>query len=436
MEMLQYCWNFNAFGGRSLCCQGSRTHRPEPERRRRVVAFTFRRAAASAAVLIVSGRQFGDLASLASVAGHAAATPSQPSGASGPRPWAVAAWNQHRKSSYLQKDCVWIGRLGAMGHGKHEINEAVQSLSVEYSPAEIQRWVSDYDAVAVQEADPLFCNALGDELQGQLIRGANDRDGRGVEVESVASLLLPPNAGLRSVKQQGALLRFRPRAGVTVSRELQAVLVERPEDGQRLVICSVHFHMPESLERARLKYVEYLRPLQKAVEAVAGLSKSKELRTSCLLLGDFNVDPEDFRRRTQADAFWRQFQPMVPEGGNTAHGSNPCARGDFALVAGGGQWQGRSLGSPDFDSFERHAARISQTASQRMKLHTALQSCLQRRQESSRGSQPEAQELDTERRLRQELRSAASTPLRRSLMNSDHRPLHFVGVLPTTKEAS
>ena len=42
--------------------------------------------------------------------------------------------------------------------------DAVADLKVRYSPSELQRWVSGYDVVAVQEADPLFREALGDML--------------------------------------------------------------------------------------------------------------------------------------------------------------------------------------------------------------------------------------------------------------------------------
>eukprot|EP00931_Biecheleriopsis_adriatica_P119828 TRINITY_DN95014_c0_g1_i1.p1 TRINITY_DN95014_c0_g1~~TRINITY_DN95014_c0_g1_i1.p1 ORF type:complete len:425 (+),score=94.51 TRINITY_DN95014_c0_g1_i1:55-1329(+) len=366
------------------------------------------------------------------------------------RPWSIAAWNQHRKSSYLQKDCVWMRKLLSQGHAKAQIISILEGILVSYSPAEIQRWASNYDVLAVQEADPLFRAALGDDLGGRLIHGSNDLDGRGIEVESTSGLLLPPHKGVRCLRQEGASLVLRPRRSVKVAREHLAVLVERPEDGQQLVLCSVHLHVPSMVERARVTYLNYLKPLRAAVEAVAGVdSQTGQLSTPCMLLGDFNIDPDDFKKRTQADPFWNQFELAVPDGGDTAHHSNPCRRGDFALTAGGGQWSGRSLGSPSFDAFERHAGRVSQVVNNQLRLRSALKHCeaavagckeaaalnpehASLQKGLAAGLQLDLAQLALQRAKRQLSRvlAASSAPLRRNLMNSDHRPLHFQGTLP------
>ena len=75
-----------------------------------------------------------------------------------------------------------------------------------------------------------------------------------------------------------------------------------------------------------------------------------------------------------------RFQSIVPEGGATAHSSNPSMQGDFAVTTAG-EWQGMSkyrgsggthcmtpslvpagkaMGSPGFQIFERYAAQVSQ----------------------------------------------------------------------------
>lgn len=342
-----------------------------------------------------------------------------------------------------------MGQLHRLGHGKPEICKAVEAIELAYSASEIQAWASDYEAVAVQEVDPLFRTALGAELEGQLICGSNDFDGRGIEVESSTGLLLSAQHGLRAVCSETAWLRLPLRRGMEASREHVVVLAERPEDGQQLVLCSVHLHVPAMLDAHRQSYLKYLQPLRAAIEAVAGLTPSGALNRGCLLLGDFNIHPDDFRRRTESDPFWNQFQLAVPEGGETAHRSNPCACGDFAVAAGeGSSWTGRSLGSPSFSSFEQHAAKMTRAAARRMRMSQVLQRC----EEASEAARRAASELSplaedphqhdgalvlrqlesvglllqrAERRLRRELRSTAT--LRRGLSDSDHRPLHFVG---------
>ncbi|CAJ1327808.1 unnamed protein product [Effrenium voratum] len=303
------------------------------------------------------------------------------------RPWSIAAWNQHRKSSYIQKDCVWLERLLHL-HSKDEILRGLEELQLSYSGAELQTWVRSHDLVAVQEADPLFCRALGDVQP--LLRGQDDLDGRGVQVESCSALVLG-NARLLC-REQAVLSRplFRRRR---CSRDHTVALVERP-DGQRLVVCSVHLHVP-FWDMTCLPFKRYLQPLRRAVEAAAGVEEGR-LQTPCLLLGDFNVDPEHFKELLGVSRFWDQFQIVTP-GSRTAHASNPAVRGDFALVTKG-LWQGRALGPENFEAFERHAERVFQA--------------LRRDGRCSKGPGPRFE-----------------SALRRTLLNSDHRPLHFSGVL-------
>jgi len=265
-----------------------------------------------------------------------------------PRPWLVASWNQHRKSSYLQKDCPWITKLQNLGNSRDIINAAIENAHVEYSPLEIQQWAEGYEVVAVQEMDPLFRAALGERLSAQLLHGDNDRDGRGIEVESTSALLLHPDSGIRPLRTEQALLQFSTRPRVTVQRDHTVVLVERPFDGRRMVFCSVHLHPPQMIERARTGYLKYLAPLRTAIERAAAGGDSAVERDSgstlgglggvgCFLVGDFNVSPEEFRSRTQHCDFWNKFNVCVPDGGETASPTNPCGTGVslLLLVAGG-----------------------------------------------------------------------------------------------------
>ena len=199
------------------------------------------------------------------------------------------------------QDCVWITTLQRQGHDRQAIFGAVSDLTVRYSPAELQRWISGYDIVAVQEADPAFCEALG-SLSHPMVRGENDLDGRGIEVESCSALILQ-NAKL--LRQEQAVLSFRPMGrGVTVSREHFVALVERP-DSEQLVVCSVHLHVPDMIRKSGLQYVDYLYPLRAALEAVAG-QQGSTLQMPCLLLGDFNMDPAVFQQISIEDTFWKQ----------------------------------------------------------------------------------------------------------------------------------
>ena len=73
----------------------------------------------------------------------------------------------------------------------------------------------------------------------------------------------------------------------------------------QVVMCSVHLHPPQMFRRRGISYKEYLNPLQKAIESVAGV-KDGTLQTPCLLLGDFNIEPKDFKKSTAAIPFWQQ----------------------------------------------------------------------------------------------------------------------------------
>ncbi|CAE7703677.1 hypothetical protein AK812_SmicGene39120 [Symbiodinium microadriaticum] len=371
------------------------------------------------------------------------------------QPWKIAAWNQHRKSSYFQKDCVWVSTLQRMGYHKQDIVDAIGDLKVRYSPGELQRWASGYDIIAIQEADPLFCEALG-TLSLRMLRGQNDLDGRGVQVESCSALIL---RNAECVCQQSAVLSFKPFGRrVTVSREHFVVRVERPNDGEQLVICSVHLHVPSMISRSRITLADYLQPLRDALESVAGKGGDGRLEVPCLLLGDFNMDPSMFNQLAHDDPFWQQFQSIVPEGGATAHSSNPSMQGDFAVTTAG-EWQGKAMGSPSFQIFERYAAQVSQALCERIHLKDAHRRCQEARRglgemEASvshaaedvvrlRCLQTEAPQalrdsLHAVRAARLRLLSAEhcldhslrrNVPLRRSLLNSDHRPLSFEGVL-------
>lgn len=128
------------------------------------------------------------------------------------------------------------------------------------------------------------------------MRGRNDRDGRGIEVESCALLVL---CRAVCVRRETAQLSFRVRHS-HVSREHTVALL-RHEDGRELVACSLHLHPPGQVRKS---YLEYLRPLREALEALAGVKKGL-LQKECLLLGDFNVDPEQFRELSNSE-FWRQ----------------------------------------------------------------------------------------------------------------------------------
>lgn len=381
-------------------------------------------------------------------------------------PISVAAWNQHRKSSYLQKDCIWNTKLqGPAGFDRFSAQAAVEALEVTYSPREVQRWAEDYDAVAIQELDPLLSAALGDELRGRVVRGGDDVDARGTRVASASALLFPPSGGLRELRRASAVLQLRNFKGMTVSRDLLVVLAERPADGSKLILCSVHFHPSSMIEErgGRGAYLAYLEPLKRAIKAVSEAAASpdnEEIRLPTFLLGDFNVHPAGFKDRTASDAFWAQFEPVVAEGGDTAHRSNPSPVGDFALAAGGGKWRGRALGSPDHGAFERHAARVVLRATQRIRMQTNVDAC-QAAAESHGTLKSSKQALsvarginfkdapDTAYRGAVALQEAAATlaraaqlkghqqqraksrPLRRGLLNSDHRPLHYVGWLET-----
>lgn len=379
-----------------------------------------------------------------------------------PAPWLVASWNQHRKSSYLQKDCSWISRLLALGHSKAAINGVVSETRVEYSPLEVQQWVGGYDVIALQEVDPLLHSALGPSLAGELIHGHPDRDGRGIVVNSTAALLLHPGRGLKAIRSERTTLQLRSRVGgKLVSRDHMAVLVERVTDGQRAVFCSVHLHPPSQIESCGKKYLRYLEPLQNAISR-SGAATGTEVQLPCFLVGDFNVAPAEFLARTDGDPFWRQFEVCTAEGGDTAHCTNPAASGDFALSLGG-VWQGAALGQPDFSAYERYVERVTVTANRRLRLTGALEACRRAaiscedalahvgsvapspggeagNEQNHVAGQPHAAEpalataLDAsrrgQRRLTQQLNGVLARRHRKGILTSDHRPLQFAGYLP------
>eukprot|EP00913_Durusdinium_trenchii_P017824 g16749.t1 len=299
------------------------------------------------------------------------------------------------------------------------------------------------------EADPLFCEALGQFL---VLRGENDRDGRGVEVESCSALILHNAKCLRTesaILSAPSLGRRTRRA----SRDHLVTLLERPagrepaepaEPAERLVVCSVHLHPPQMFLTKGLTYEKYLDPLRRAIESLAGLNGTENegvtLQTPCLLLGDFNLDPEHFERLTKGLPFWKQFQMVLPLG-ETAHHSNPSRRGDFALATGG-QWKGRALGDEGFRAFERHARETLEALSGDILQESyvkAEQSCkdamkwLRRAQRGAQtGHLPELplEQLSSARvALQRASRSLRNPRIRRTLLNSDHRPLRFDGTL-------
>jgi len=292
--------------------------------------------------------------------------------------------------------------------------------------------VADHDIVAVQEADPLFLEALGD-AGGSIIHGEDDRDGRGIQVQSCTAIILPK---ARCLRKESAVLSFRLRRAL-VSRDHSIALVEH--DGQQLVVCSVHLHPPEMISKA-MQYTKYLEPLEQAVTSLAGVNKDGKVQTPCLLLGDFNIAPEQFRQMTSmTSGFWGQFQVVQPAGGATAHLSNPCEWGDFALATGGA-WQGRALGSDTFHAFETHAARIEKVLAEDilMEGYKQAEQCCQDAKEwllrspSSSKSKVESLEHLSHARvaLQRASRQLGRRPLlRRTLLNSDHRPLYFNSVM-------
>jgi len=310
-------------------------------------------------------------------------------------PWKVAAWNQHRQSSYYQKCCPWFSDLGDLGHSKSKVCKSLTTLDVHYSPLEIQTWASNYDVLLIQEADPLFRSALGELLSSRLVAGRVDRDGRGVKVDSCNALLLNPDSGIVALTHESALLSVN-REGIISSRDHVVVLTERVADSQRMVFCSVHLHPPDMVHASGVSFLHYLRPLQEAIQRiVAKEAEAGRLEVPCFLAGDFNTAPSVFSEMLSSDPFWGQFRPFAP-GGDTAHKSNPDPEGDFALCSAG-SWSSRALGPPGFDAFERYASEVVTT-------------------------------IDTElrRKLRQDVRPRRRR-LRKGLLTSDHRALEFTG---------
>jgi len=327
----------------------------------------------------------------------------------------------------MQQNCPWIAQLLQAGHSKNDISRAIDALPVQYSPIELQEWAGNYDIVAVQEADMSFRTSVGDAISSSAIFGQNDVDARGIEVEAYTALAFP-RGGVKTLRQERTKLVVGRRRGVPAARDHVAVLVERESDGQQVVFCSVHLHPSSMIRQGTTSYLQYLRPLQRAIERAAlipGSEGSQGLQVPCFLVGDFNDDPDGFRSRTGADPFWSQFELAVPEGGDTAHSSNPAVRGDFAICAGGA-WRGRCLGSTDFGAFERHAGRVVHAADQYVRLDKEL-SAAQQQVASASGAKLASWQRQ-ERRLRRELEQLLARQLRRSILSSDHRPLSFTGI--------
>eukprot|EP00434_Breviolum_minutum_P016692 symbB.v1.2.014716.t1/scaffold1080.1/size139481/12 len=142
---------------------------------------------------------------------------------------------------------------------------------------------------------------------------------------------------------------------------------------------------------------------------------------------------------SMTSGFWGQFQVVQPAGGATAHLSNPCEWGDFALATGGA-WQGRALGSDTFHAFETYAARIEKVLAEDilMEGYKQAEQCCQDAKEwllrspSSSKSKVESLEHLSHARvaLQRASRQLGRKPLlRRTLLNSDHRPLYFNSVI-------
>eukprot|EP00438_Fugacium_kawagutii_P024931 Skav213188 [mRNA] locus=scaffold2826:52602:53174:+ [translate_table: standard] len=130
------------------------------------------------------------------------------------------------------------------------------------------------------------------------MRDVPQRTGQKV-ISRCAAVIL---AGAKCLRKESALLRFRAGRR-TVSRDQSIALVEK--DGQQLVISSVHLHPPGMISGGT--YMEYLEPVRQAVESLAGLSPDGVLQTPCLLLGDYNVAPEQFQQMTSTMEFWKQL---------------------------------------------------------------------------------------------------------------------------------
>ncbi|CAK0841069.1 unnamed protein product, partial [Prorocentrum cordatum] len=138
-----------------------------------------------------------------------------------------------------------------------------------------------------------------------------------------------------------------------------------------------------SRERGRRGVRPYLEPLKgilEELEAAAGATDAGA-PAEVVLAGDFNVSADDFQRLTVADPFWQGFTAVVPtEEGRaaaTAHGSNPCATGDFMLSrrAGGPaepqrgpRWRCRAGGPADFGDFSAFAEGVFADAAARLPL--------------------------------------------------------------------
>lgn len=349
-----------------------------------------------------------------------------------PKPWKVGSWNQHRKSSYFQKDCIWIPKL-LDGNAKSAVFDAISKSEVTYSPMEIQLWAKSCDLVGVQEADPLFTDALGPDLREFVVQGDNDRDGRGMIVESASAALLPPD--IRELRREVATVGFLISRGKRVCRNFVVILLERKSDGQQLVFSSIHLHPPSQMSSS---YFEYLEPLKQAITTLSTPNLDGKLSIPVLLVGDFNVEPEEFVSMTDDDEVWQQLRPVPVEGGCTAHCTNPSERGDFALSSGG-QWTGRALGDSGFGAYERFADEYTNSLSSSICLGRAAKHLTDAGNAcdtvlGGSTSMPALRSAKTA--VHHELQRAARAQHRKGIFTSDHRPISFHGILSESVQAS
>lgn len=148
-------------------------------------------------------------------------------------------------------------------------------------------------------------------------------------------------------------------------RDHVAVLITREDASEPpMVICSVHLHPPVRQfgeAGCTMGYRGYLEPLRDMLRDLS--SSASGAPADILLLGDFNVAYEDFRALTLGDPFWQSFVLVGPsaEHGPTAHHSNPCEHGDYALfqpcersaLRRDVAWRCEVQGPRDFQAFEQ-----------------------------------------------------------------------------------
>ncbi|CAE8698728.1 unnamed protein product [Polarella glacialis] len=345
---------------------------------------------------------------------------------SGRHGWRLGCWNQHRVGSYAQRDCPWIGRLKELGMSRHELDQLLVSLQVDYEASEVKAWAAGCDLLALQEVDTALREVLAtgegegegevpgggggrSETQtsprgenGQLLESGWHIDGRGVRVDSTVGLFLPSSSRFQVLQQAHCELRVPlaggqgGRAGDRVryaARDHLGLLLRDGGSGKLLVACSVHLHQPSSAGGGEQEYLDYLRPLKVMLQ---GILTSPEI-SSCgvfdiALLGDFNVAPSDFSVLTSQDVFWQGFSAVSvgPEGEPTAFRTNPCETGDFMLVQSSGDraWSGSAQGPADFSFFETFCDDLVADASARLPLLRAQVSLSQAAECLARAMEP------------------------------------------------